>query len=258
MKDTLSRPYVYRQLVPLMAWGFQSILHIPPEAATRLVIALFTVGLVVAARYLYTSMFEETIFSEMYVSLLVIFSFLLVMMPAHSYDISTAALFTFGLALLKRKRLDAYCLLFPLLVLNRETAFLLTIVLLLYYRNKLTSQTLFLLTVYQIMVYVGIRAILWYLFRGYPGHEVEIRLQQNISGYLSQYFMLYSFVLMSFAIISMIHSKWIVIPYFLKVCLLVILPIQFVLFMLVGSAFELRVFLESLPVIVLIGVQRVY
>ena len=124
LAGTAERPFVYRQLA---AWLVRSLIAITGDgdvlrASVELVLLSF-VGWLWALRWLAQLVTPD---SAMLATVLAVGPVgLLFVSGGYLYDPLTLALFTFALALLARHQWGAYYLLFPWLVICRETAILL-------------------------------------------------------------------------------------------------------------------------------------
>jgi hypothetical protein len=249
------KPFIYRQLVPLVSWAIGSLLHLSEEAATRLVITGSALGLLASSYYLYRVMFPHQPGADLFVSLHVLLTFLLAVASTHIYDIPTAFLFTLSLALLKDQRLDAFGYLFPIVCLNRETAFLLPIFFAVYFSHKLSTRTLIFLGAIQIGIFMAIQIGLRWIFRDLPASSFPSFLSSSTSPYI-QYQVILTHLLLALLLLGLFLARWPNLPYFLKKASQIFLPILGALYLMFGQPYEFRVFLEALPIILLAGVPN--
>ena len=252
----IEKPFVYRQLVPLLSLCISTILGVSETTATQIVVVLSTIGLVESSRYLYNSIYPQSIRTDMFVLLHVCLAFLFAMFPIHTYDIPTVFLFTWCLGLIKSFKVRTYLVVFPFVVLNRETAFLLIILFAVFFWGRLNHKVVGALTASQVALYLSIQFIVRYIFRDAPGTETTITFVNFVTSATGKYFIVFSHMLIGLLTISLIHSKWYLLPHFLRDAVVIFLPVLTTLYFMFGYPFELRVFLEVLPVITLIGVQN--
>ena len=96
------------------------------------------------------------------------------------HDPTTLLLFTLCVYLISRRALIAYLFMFPLAVLNKETAILLTIVFILREAGFSTIRRLISVTAYLFVVFVVIRLLLMYGYAENPGTSVEMHFADNL------------------------------------------------------------------------------
>jgi hypothetical protein len=244
------KPFAYRQLVPTLSWAFERMFNSSEETGTKLVILLFSILMGWGAWNFHTSIFHGEKHPAMYVILLSCITFFLASFSRHNYDIPTVALTVCALALLKKQKIDAYCFLFPILCYNRETSIILIVFFAAYFYNKLSLKTIFILTIYQLLVYISIRIFIYAQVYAYPGDMFQAYYQL----YLTQYNSLAATVIIGLLYVAWLRAKWSITPYVLKIGVLTFSPILWIGYMLFGYPLELRVFLEVVPILVLIGV----
>lgn len=241
---TADRPFVYRQLAPLLVRGLMALgleLH---AAATVLVGASF-IGWLWALRWLAQAVTPK---SAMVATVLACGPVgLLFVAGGYIYDPLTLCLFTLALALLAGEHWYLYALLFPALVLCRETAILLVpLYALLRKRDGLWD------CLSQLVAFVVIRLYLAHAFAANPGADVEFNLPAQLT-------FLWAYPLPNVLALSMYGAalaaglwRWADHPAFLRSAA-IILPLMFAAYWLVGYPGEIRVFLEAYPVLYLLA-----
>lgn len=248
------RPYVYRVLIPLLSRVLQDLTGVDTVTCMIILVVVSAVGLYYSVKYLYST-FESNKDRTSIVSFIIceiIFITIIFSFP-HVYDIPTAMFFTLALALLARNELLLYLLLFPLATLNRETTFLLTFFWLIYFFRRISANWLFFGALYQAIVYIAIRFTVTSEFANLPGSTFDWQPMRNLAKYLA--FPLPTLFLLSILAILLyaVFKRWSQKPEFLRITFLTLFPAQFFLHFTLGGAWEIRVYLESLPITLLLA-----
>ena len=249
----LGRPFVYRQLVPLAARLLSPVLDVGP--AVVLVTILCAMGFALSVRSLYRSFYpdETSLRADIFTLASLALLFLTIIMPKHNYDVPTAFLFTLSLALLARGHLGAYAALFPLVCLNRETAFLLPLLFAVYFYKQLEARTYWTLLGYQALVFVGMRLALMWIFAGADGSVFYFRPLENLQLYAQAPVTTNFFLLFFLAVGYLVRVQWGSAPRLMRTACLVFAPLLLVLYLVLGTSFEIRVFVELLPAVLVIA-----
>lgn len=121
------RPFVYRQLVPMLARLLMS-LHISAAWSLVIIVTLAGIGYYLALRKLAGRFYQLNDKNELLIVGLTIFTLPLLFNSQQVYDLPTAFLFTLSIYCLVTGAILAYLLVFAVACLNRETAFLLILV----------------------------------------------------------------------------------------------------------------------------------
>ena len=171
------------------------------------------------------------------------------------YDLPTALFFTLTLAFFQRRQLRAYALLFPLATLNRETSILLTLLFAVYFFRRLDRRAYLLHLVYQLVIYGTITIALRVIFADLPGQSVYFQLPTNLQLYRRAPIGATVLFLSMLAILALVWIKWRRAPQLARTAFLVFAPLLTLFFFLVGWGFEVRFFLELLPVVMIVGVS---
>ena len=244
--STEERPYVYRVLLPLLSRFLESVTNI---SAVYFLVFLFIVCAVIlyfSLKYLYTS-FRDDERAGIVAFLICEILFVILLSFPHVYDLPAAMFFTLSLALIARGKHLTYLLLFPIATLNRETTFLLTIVWLVVSFRKISYAYLLFGAAYQGIAYLGIRTAITTAFANSPGQTLDWQPMYNLTRYinapLSTTLLLAFLALIWYAATKRWNDK----PLFLRTAFLILFPLQIILHVSLGGAFEIRVYAESLP-----------
>jgi hypothetical protein len=284
---TAHRPYVYRVLVPGLArvgtavlpqgvknsftaafdrWPQRPAGWLPAYAAEYVLVLLIMsaslIGFASAVRHLFRSVFAERGLVSSATALVGLACLPIFFGPfsRQIYDFTTLWLFTFGLASMARSRWGAFAVLFPLACLNKETSILLTLVFVVHFaraRNGLSSAGLKRLLVYQLAVFVLVRASVTYAFRDNPGEVFELHLFGHNQLVLSQPGLMSKrlFFLVGVAIVG--AWGWRRKPPFLRHSLVTLAPVLLIMGVTVGMLDEIRAYYEIYPVVVLLFAESV-
>jgi len=251
--DMGEKPFVYRQLVPILAWGVKYFFQTSHDASVKIVLLGFFLLMGEALRYFYTSFHRDDLYTEIYILLTSVLVILLATYPPHTYDIPTVALFTLSFSFLKRGKLDAFMLLFPIVCLNRETSLLLIPCMAIYLYGKISDRSIIVLSSICGVIYLGMRALLVWYYQGYPGRAMYNHILENANMIAKFPYLMIVSIFLILAILAMLSAKWEYTPYLLKVVVWVFMPILIVMCFVIGYVIEIRVFLEVLPTLVIIG-----
>lgn len=173
------------------------------------------------------------------------------------YDPMTLLLFTLCVYLIVKRSHVVYLFAFPLAVLNKETAILLPLILLLQEAGQSTTRKLIALTAYQLGVYAGIKYYLMHLLRGNPGLPVEHHLLHNVM--LFREFAMYAKTLSVVVPLAILVAyRWTAKPVFLRRSLVLTLIPIFILHLFFGMVGELRAFYELYPFVFLLVIPTVF
>jgi hypothetical protein len=193
--------------------------------------------------------------AEMFVIVMMAAAVSLSMFQRKVYDLPTALFFTLTLAFFQRRQLRAYALLFPLATLNRETSILLTLLFAVYFFRRLDRRAYLLHLVYQLVIYGTITIALRVIFADLPGQSVYFQLPTNLQLYRRAPIGATVLFLSMLAILALVWIKWRRAPQLARTAFLVFAPLLTLFFFLVGWGFEVRFFLELLPVVMIVGVS---
>jgi hypothetical protein len=274
-------PYQYRSLIPSIVRIATAAVPTPVKAAMSrsvspslfypmrwegtfatgysillALLLLSLLGFIAATRYLFDGLFV----GPPHVAALTAIAAALVLPTffyPHSrylYDFSTLFLFTFGLALMARRRWGWFAVLFPFACLNKETTILLTLVFAVHFgraRKPLQDGLYRTLLVYQLIVFVVIKVALLYAFRSNPGSIVEFHLfDYNLLNIVLEPYSL-SAVLIAFGLFLATTYGWTRRPLFLRDSLVIVVPLL-MLSLLFGYVDELRNYYEAYPIVLLL------
>jgi len=253
---TAERPFVYRQLAPLLIRAIMAATGVGLElAATWLIVASF-VGWLLALRWLADALFEPA--GASWAAVIAAGPVgLLFVSGGYIYDPVTLALFTLALALLAHRHWMAYLVLFPALVLCRETAILLVPVWLLWGWDHAESGRYRRGLAWQVVIFVSVKNALAQIYAGSAGQALEFNLPAHLA-FLLQYPLPNILALSVYgAGLAAALWRWKTQPPFLQAAA-VMLPAMFLAYWLLGYPGEIRVFLEVYPVLYLLAWHTVW
>lgn len=165
------------------------------------------------------------------------------------YDLATGMFFAFALGLLARGRLLFYLGVFALASLNRETTFLLIMVFAIFFFFRLPWRRYLLWVFLQALLLVLVRLTITTLYASNPGASMRFEPLSNFQHFLQDPLLSLSDLVMLALVLWMCARRWKEAPQLLRVALVVMLPLQLVLYLVLGNSFEIRVFAEVYPVV---------
>ncbi len=236
------KPFVYRALVP---WVSQ-IVHATGIPYTVIIPA---VAMISAAAFVFFMALLLEQYSKPYPDIIALASLAVFVVLfadyAHIYDLPTAVLFTACLYYLTIDDKRSYLIAFTLACLNRETAFLLIAVYLVYtWQVKREFKMLAAQTAIFVAVQLGVR----YLYRGMAGTNAWSMWQVNAQTYITH--SLETLITLAALIIltALVLRNWQSKPRLLRVAFAIMFPALVLLSLFLGGAFEFRTFAEVYPV----------
>ena len=213
---------------------------------------IFLIGFVYAFRKLLIELYSLPDWFTNLISL----SALLALPPmfqyySYVYDFPTLFLFTLGLFFLIKQRWNTFLLLFFISCFNKETTILLTLIFSIHFYNgdKLSKKFYYQFITIQILIFLTIKTLLYFLFQNNPGGFVEFHLLDR-NYLIFNGFSLTTFIVWLIIIIAT-FSKWKVKPKFLKDALWIALPLV-ILTLFLGFLDELRDYYEVFPIVLLL------
>lgn len=167
-----------------------------------------------------------------------------------AYDLATAIFFAVGLGLMARGKWSEYFAVLGLAAVNRETAFLLVMVFVIWrlVDKGIGDRGYWLSVGWQLAILLVVRICLMVIFAGSHGPAFSIQLLGNLRMFGAHPFQL---VIEMFGFLFVwwwCVRRWGEQPRLLKVAFLVMAPLLMVMYLVVGWAFEIRVFAEVFPV----------
>jgi hypothetical protein len=272
------RPYVYRTLLPsiirlltpLVPEGVVAIALQNPLVAIALSrfsttvylresllmlggMYLSLLGFIVALRLL----MRAVRFTEWAVSWVPVVCLLLlpsVFPDGKFYDFPTLFLFTLGLVLLVQQRWSAYLPTYTLACINKETAILLALVFAVYCYQRVARRSFAYLLSAQLVVFAVTRLWLMWVFRDNPGQVVEFHLPEHLAATMASP---QALLLPVAGLAVLIGYRWREKPVFLRNALIIGVPLG-ILHLFFGAPYEIRNYLEVLPITLLLVVGGIF
>lgn len=242
------RPYVLRILLPLLSCLAEQITGLNAVKWLGIWITFFNVVLYFAVRSLYSS-FEPGQTADIVAFVTTELVFVITLENMQIYDMATTMSFALCFALLAQKKYWLFYLVFPVAVLNRETAFLLTIFFFVYGIFHIPRHHLMFGSVYQVIAYVLIRLRIMSMFAHTPGSVFWLTWNHVLSEYGTQTLRTARLLSVVVILLILVFRKWSEKPEFLRIAFFAIFPMQIALHLMLGLPYEIRVFLESIPVL---------
>jgi hypothetical protein len=193
--------------------------------------------------------------ADLFVLGMVSILFLLITADKQLYDLPAVFFMTVSLVLMQRRKLRIYAFLFPFICLNRETAILLTVLFAVYFFRRLERRTYLIHVIYQLAVYIAIRLTLLWMFSDAQGTPLYFRPGENLQLYAQEFVASHMFLLLVVAVLGIVAARWRYAPELIRTAFLIFTPALAVVYICFGVSFEIRVFVELLPVVAMIAVS---
>jgi len=253
--ELYTKPFVYRVLVPLLA-SIVDLFGVSFNLSVVLVMTVSGIGFYLALRKLYFYYYAQSTKGEIYVLVSVVAGLLLFEYYRKPYDLSTAFLMTLGLYYILTVQNWKYLIVFTLACLNRETAFLLILVYVvfwLYYRKyTLLFKSFWWMTACQIYVYGLITYCLRLAFQYNPGSSLWVEPWQNLVRYANHPVQTIIYATIIAIILLRVFRNWNIKPFSLRLAFVVVYPVVFLSFLVCGQSFETRTLWEMFPLVVML------
>lgn len=259
--EDYTRPFVFRQLVPLLARGIE-FFGVPAGIALVVVMTVSGVGFYLALRKLAQEFYKLNNWQELYLVTGVLVSMLVMGAYRKPYDLMTAWLFTASVFYIYTVRIWKYLLIFVLSSINRETTFLLILLSGVFWFpsfrrvwDVLKSNWLRLVLV-QIVLFIGVSFIVRYLLSDAPGSSLWIEPVENILKFADQPYRFLLHVYGAIALLWWVRRGWEQKPEYLRSAFSLFTPLLVVMYLVCGQAFELRVFWELAPLVIILSLPK--
>jgi hypothetical protein len=248
----LSRPYIYRALVPLLTWPLRWM-GISYGAANIIIMFAALVGFWFAIRVLYLEFWTDRADLAAYAAAWILLS--LSFYQRKPYDIPAAFLFTLAFLLMARGQLARLVVLFPVLCLTKETAIFIPLLFAVWFWRRIRLTRWLLLLGYQAAVFIMVQSVIRSYYASAPGYNNPLRLMDNLIMYWQRPAMTALFLLFAAWVLWRVFRGWNDKPPFLRTALTVLAPLVLILHLVTGYPFEIRVFAEVFPILYLMAIQ---
>jgi hypothetical protein len=249
---TADRPFVYRILMPFLIRVAIQIFPMPATVYASLLIYFSLLGFVICIRSFSALYWESVMIVDAIGVVAPIMLLPLMLWNRHVYDFSTLFLFSLGLKLMAQAKWRSFFLVFILNCLNRETAALLALVFFICFWHRFRDILFWKLLLLQMVVYSGIRFAIMWKFQNNPGGIVENHFRLHLFALQMEPLLVLIHVLFGFLLLILAVWDWKKKPFFPRQAALGIVPVLSVLYLFWGIPFEIRVFYEAYPLILLL------
>lgn len=246
----LNKPWVYRQLTPMLA-RLLAMVGIRVDLALVLVVTLAGVGFYFALRELIYTFYQNVYGDrfEIWIVVLVLLGLCLFGYDRLPYDLMTAWLWTLALLFLARGQRFEYMMLFPLLCLNRyDTAWLMVVYYWAYYlvfgfairKDRINFA-------WQIGIWVLITIGLHWYFLGNDGIGGWLAPGLNVRRFLAHPWLSMGHYGITSLLLVMVLHEWQYKPVVIRLAFMIFAPALTVFYFVFGTAFEVRIYWELYP-----------
>jgi hypothetical protein len=282
------KPYVYRALVPTITrvsvgilssamknqvdtilWrqpltnkvlvAFRAQPAYATEAAVTIILMYFSLfGFVLAFRKLCNALYDMAPHTSIFLSSIAAIVLIIFCNYGYVYDYTTLFLFTLSFLFLIRSQWRQYLLCFAIACINKETTILLAFIFLMYYRRRqeIPKRTFLILFSIQVIIYAFIKFCLFVIFSNNPGGNFEYYLPLHLIMFYGVPQRMIIFTIGQIAIFVGALYQWQQKPAALLHAASLAMPLC-VLYFFFGYPFEIRVFYEIYPMVLLLVLQTV-
>lgn len=257
--EDYTRPFVYRQLVPLLARGIE-FFGVPAGVALVAVMTVSGVGFYLALRKLTFQFYNLSNKQELYLVVGVLVSMLVMGAYRKPYDLMTACLFTLFFYYMRTEQNAKQLLVFALSCVNRETTVLLVLfyVVYLFYLRKYPQRGYEYIWMFmsQIYLYVLITFAVRFILSDAPGSSLWVQPVENILKFANQPYRFLLHLYGTFALLWWMSRGWEQKPEYLRYAFGLFAPILLIAHLVVGTSFELRIFWELDPLVIILSLPK--
>jgi hypothetical protein len=247
----LNKPWIYRQLVPMLARSIAS-LGIRIDLALVLVVTAAGVGFYLALRSLAFLFYKQDDKAEILIILLALLGMIIFGYERLPYDLMTASLFTLAFLYIARGDSIRLLIIFTLACLNRETSFLMITFLGMMAFARVEARNRWGLMFFMTLIYIVVQLTLRIVFRENDGLSNWIEPALNLLRFKNHPVRTLAHASSTLVLLWLACKDWKQKPYFLRLALIAIGPPLVLLYLIFGQAFEVRVFWETFPILALL------
>lgn len=257
--EDYTRPFVYRQLVPLLARGIE-FFGVPAGIALVVVMTVSGVGFYLALRKLALQFYNLSSKQELYLVAGVLVSMLVMGAYRKPYDLMTAFLFTLFFYYFWTDQKAKHLLVFALSCVNRETTFLLVLFYVVYLfprlKYKRSRYEIVWMSLSQIYLYVLITFAVRFILSDSVGSSLWVQPVENILKFADQPYRFLLYLIGAMGLMWWMSRGWEQKPEHLRYAFGLFAPILLVAHLVVGTAFELRIFWELAPLMIILSLPK--
>lgn len=248
------KPFVYRQLMPLLARCLEWI-GVRIDIAVTLLMVAFGIGAYLAIIKLADVFYPADNRSELWLTVCFIVTLPVLGLFRQPYDMATACLFAWSLYYLASGQATKYLLLFPLVCLNRETAILLTVFCVVRSIQSRQWDWDFDFIGYQVWAWVAVMVILRSVFADNVGSEAWIEPLENLHKFIADPLRTVTHLTALMVILYFVFRHWGGKPIFLRLAFVTFALLLFPAYLVMGQAYEVRIFWEIVPITAVLVVK---
>lgn len=257
--EDYTRPFVYRQLVPLLARGIE-FFGVPAGIALVVVMTVSGVGFYLALRKLAQEFYNLSDWQELYLVGGVLVSLMVMGAYRKPYDLMTALLFTLFFYYFWTDQKAKHLLVFAFSCVNRETTFLLVLFYVVYLfpmlKYKRSRYEIVWMSLSQIYLYVLITFAVRFILSDSVGSSLWVQPVENILKFADQPYRFLLYLLGALGLMWWMSRGWEQKPEYLRYAFGLFAPILLVAHLIVGTAFELRIFWELAPLVIILSLPK--
>lgn len=257
--EDYTRPFVYRQLVPLLARGIE-FLGVPGNIALIVVMTLSGVGFYLALRKLAQEFYDLSNRQDIYLLVGTLASVLVLGIFRKPYDLMTVCLVSLFLYYFWTDQKVKHLITFALACLNRETAILLVLFYVVYLfsllKYKSVRREIIGMSLLQGAIYLLITLGIRYMFAATEGSSAWIEPTENILKFSNQPYRTLLHLSVTIFLMWWMSRGWEHKPYYLRYAFSLFAPLLLIMYVVFGQAFEIRVFWEISPLVIILSLPK--
>jgi len=257
--EDYTRPFIYRQLVPLLARGIE-FFGVSAGIALVVVMTVSGVGFYLALRKLAQEFYNLSDWQELYLVGGVLVSLMVMGAYRKPYDLMTALLFTLFFYYFWTDQKAKHLLVFAFSCVNRETTFLLVLFYVVYLfpmlKYKRSRYEIVWMSLSQIYLYVLITFAVRFILSDSVGSSLWVQPVENILKFADQPYRFLLYLLGALGLMWWMSRGWEQKPEYLRYAFGLFAPILLVAHLIVGTAFELRIFWELAPLVIILSLPK--
>ena len=239
--DEYSKPFIYRQLVQTLT----DIIPLSELYSLIYVEVFFCIGLGLLMLHFYEKNYKVSFSND--VAIVLAFGLVIAVLNysfpwKKYYDAPTAFFFLLLFILWQEEKYLLSIPVFALACINRETTILI-VPILIFMRPQWGVH------IFQVLFFIGLRVIMTNVFADFPGDSIWIRPEYNLAVHAENIRQTIEVVIFSSIILLLFFRNVPRLDLSAVVFVGFLLPVSFVLYIICGNAFELRVFAEVMPML---------
>ncbi len=177
------KPYQFRLLVPLIFMLFKPLTFIPEKIIFMLYNVIILYFLVIVYQKLLSEYFQNkktVLFLAPVILYPILWNYVILNQSFQFYDFTTILIFTLGLYFIVKENFKLLLVVFIVGLINKETIIYLLFAYLLFNYKTIFTRKIILNSALMVVLFIGYKLFLGYIFRNNAGDPFEIGFTENI------------------------------------------------------------------------------